>query len=167
MKTDATALSLYDCQEIVEQIELAAQLNDGETSEEDIKRLVEAQTQSIVKLEKLCGAIAFYENGIEFCKKQEERIKEARQRASKKVESIKKYLLPFAQSKGKPFTAGTFTISTRKSKQVIVDGDVPAMYCRVIPATVEPDKAKIKADLELGVEIKNCQLQNNVNLSIK
>ncbi len=167
-RADISALSLYDCAEIVNEIETFAEQSEGELSEEQLQKLVEAQTQSIVKLQKLCGAIVHYEQGVNFCKTQENRIKEARQGAEKKIESVKKYLTPYVQQQGKPIQAGTFTLSTRKSTSTLITGviDNPD-YLRVIPATTEPDKAKIKEALQTGKEIKNAELKINFNLQIK
>lgn len=167
-QADITALSLYDCAEVVNDIEKIAEENDGELSEHQLQKLVEAQTQSIVKLEKLCGAIAHYEQGIDFCKKQEARIKEARQRAEKRIESVKKYLSPFVVSKGKPIQAGTFTLSTRRSTSTVITGTITdPEYLRVVPATTEPDKEKIKEALKSGKEVRNAELQTNFNIQIK
>ena len=165
---DTTALSLYECRALVEEMELIAEHSDGELSEEQLKLLVEAQTRSIVKLQGLCGAIVHYEQGVAFCVSQEKRIAEARQRAEKRIESIKKYLLPYVKEQGKPVTAGTFTLSTRKSTQTIITGTIyNPDYQRMIPARVEPDKNKIKEALQSGKEVKGAELQTNYSLQIK
>lgn len=165
---DITALSLYECRELVQEIELIADHSDGELSEEQLKLLVEAQTHSLVKLQKLCGAITHYEQGIAFCESQEKRIAEARQRAEKRIESIKKYLTPYVQEQGKPIHAGTFTLSTRKSTQTIITGKIDNPdYQRIIPAQIEPDKKKIKEALESGKVVAGAELKTNYNLHIK
>lgn len=168
-RADVSALTIYDCAEIIDEIELAAQQSEGELTEDQWQKLVEAQTQSIVKLQKLCGAIIHYEQGIELCKQQENRIAEARRRAEKRIESIKKYLMPYVRSQGKPIQAGTFTLSTRKSTSTFVSlpNALDPEYLRTIPARFEPDKDKIKKALQEGKQIRGAELQVNYHLTIK
>lgn len=166
-RADVSALTIYDCAEIIDEIELAAQENEGELSEEQWQKLVEAQTQSIVKLQKLCGAVIHYEQGVELCKQQENRIAEFRKRAEKRIENIKKYLLPFVQSKGKPVQAGTFTLSTRKSTQTVITALPDQDFLREVPARYEPDKDKIKKAILEGKKVRGAELQINYHLQIK
>jgi hypothetical protein len=58
-------------------------------------------------------------------------------------------------------------ISGRPSEAVVVDApaeDLPENYRR---AKIEPDKAKIKADLKAGINIPGCSLEQRINWSIK
>ena len=61
--------------------------------------------------------------------------------------------------------AGNFTVSTRKSTQVIVE---PEFYDdRFIKTTTSVDKAELKKALAAGEQIAGAKLQTNYNLQIK
>ena len=67
------------------------------------------------------------------------------------------------------YDAGFIKLSTRKSKQVVVDYDVndlPKQY-KTVKVTETPDKIAIKKALESGETVYGCRLVENVNLSIK
>ena len=98
---DVTAMNIYDCQVILEELNALAAQNDGELSDEQLEIFVAAQTQSIVKLGKLVGAIKFIEQGVDFCKAEENRIAENRRKAENRLESIKRYLTPYVKQQGK------------------------------------------------------------------
>ena len=67
------------------------------------------------------------------------------------------------------YDAGFIKLSTRKSKQVVIDYDVndlPKQY-KVVKVTETADKVAIKKAIESGEEVEGCRLVENVNLSIK
>lgn len=67
------------------------------------------------------------------------------------------------------YDAGFIKLSTRKSKQVVVDYDVndlPKQY-KVVKVTETADKVAIKKAIESGETVYGCRLVENVNLSIK
>ena len=67
------------------------------------------------------------------------------------------------------YEAGFIKLSTRKSKQVVIDYDVndlPKQY-KVVKVTETADKVAIKKAIESGEEVEGCRLVENVNLSIK
>lgn len=67
------------------------------------------------------------------------------------------------------YEAGFIKLSTRKSKQVVVDYDVndlPKQY-KVVKVTETADKVAIKKAIESGETVYGCRLVENVNLSIK
>ena len=159
-------MTIYKCQQIIDQIELSAIENDGEISDEQMKSLVEANTTSIEKLGSLCGFMKYLEHGIDACKKEESRISEMRKKAEKRMGGVKKYLLPYVLDKGK-VAIDTFTLSTRKSTSVSVAEDFVAKeYMREV-ITVSPDKLKIKEALQSGVNVEGACLQTNYSLQFK
>ena len=171
-----TTLSIYECSQIINEIETIAYLNDGEIPEEAIQELVEAQTTSIVKLKGLCGFMKHLEHGIALCEQEEERIAKMRKVAANRLESVKGYLLPYLVAKGKPVDVGTFKLSTRKSEAVAVNDEYFASwlnetqdknYIREIPARWEVDKAAVKAALKEGKEIQGCTIEKRVSVQLK
>lgn len=67
------------------------------------------------------------------------------------------------------YEAGFIKLSTRKSKQVVIDYDVndlPKQY-KVVKVTETADKVAIKKAIESGETVYGCRLVENVNLSIK
>lgn len=67
------------------------------------------------------------------------------------------------------YDAGFIKLSTRKSKQVVIDYDVndlPKQY-KVVKVTETADKVAIKKAIESGETVYGCRLVENVNLSIK
>lgn len=165
-------MNLYEIMSIENAIEDRAKANDGEISEDDLKTLVEANTSSLTKVENLCKYIRHLELGIETCKTEENRIKEMRQKAEKRIKSIKKYMTPYVKMKGK-IDAGTFKLSTRVSKSVNLSDDFYNLYGQIESEYMEkkvemvPDKKKIKQDLEDGNEIPGASLYIKDNLQLK
>jgi hypothetical protein len=164
----STDLSLYDCQELIRLIEEQAEKNDGELSDSDWQLLVDAQTKSMEKLDKLVNYISMLDRFCDIADAEMNRIKERKQIAKNSIDGIKKYLLPYVQQRGGKVTVGTHQLSTRKSTAVVVaDGFDNRMYCRVIPESLEPDKKKIKESIESGVEVKGAILEKREGLVIK
>ena len=67
------------------------------------------------------------------------------------------------------YDAGFIKLSTRKSKQVVIDYDVndlPKQY-KVVKVTETADKVAIKKAIESGETVYGCRIVENVNLSIK
>jgi hypothetical protein len=89
-------------------------------------------------------------------------------KASKRISSIKKYLLPYVVSHGK-IESGTFTLSTRKSESVNITNEslIPLSYIHEIPVQLKPDKNAIKKDLKAGKAVPGAELKENDNLVIK
>jgi hypothetical protein len=187
---DVTAMNIYDCQLVLEELNALAAQNDGELTDEQLEIFVATQTQSIVKLGKLVGAIKYIEQGCEYCKSEENRIAENRRKAENRLESIKRYLTPYVKQQGK-IILGTFTLSTRISKAVeILDPNFnDPFFCKinsiknpsdkVVEAAraeasegkneimMSPDKKAIKEILESGEAVPGCELVERDNLQIK
>jgi hypothetical protein len=171
-----TALSIYECQDIIEQIESLAEQNGGEITDQQLDLLVQAQTQSLDKLGRLCGFMRFLAGGIDLCKQEEQRITAMRERAENKLESVKRFLIPFVSQykadKGHPLTVGTFTLSTRKSTSVEIDelrfiGEENRKNWCVEKVTYTPDKAKIKVAIQAGERIDGATIVVRESLQLK
>ena len=158
-------MNIYECDAIIKRVDELAQLHDGEIPEEMIERLVEANT-GIEKIGDLCGFMKYLEHGMESCKAEESRIKAMRDKAAKRLASIKKYLTPYVAEHGKQ-TAGTFTLSVRKSEQVELNEWFSDDNYIVVKTTKAPDKKKIKMDLKQGKEIAGATIVTRQNLQFK
>lgn len=149
--------------------QLLAQTYDAETGEitgdyeaaEKLRQEVQA-----LGLETLCKARANRLALIANIKAEEERLKARRQRLEKSVDSLESDINAVYQRGDAPVQyAGNFTISTRKSTQVITDG---TFYDeRFIRTTTSVDKAELKKALTAGEQIMGAHLQTNYNLQIK
>ena len=163
-------MNIYEPLEIEAQLNVIAKDNEGEIPEEMLQALIEKQAESLIQIEKLCKYIRHLELGIDSCKAEENRIAEMRKKAENRIASIKKYMTPYIQKSGK-ITAGTFTLSTRKSESVIVDDwffsyEENQEYCTVKIQTT-PDKKKIKEAIKKGLKIEGASIKANENLQIK
>jgi len=193
---DVTAMNIYECQALIEQLNDVAATNDGELTEEQLQSFVAAQTQNLASLGKLVGAIKLIEQGCDYCKAEEKRIAINRKRAENRLANIIKYLTPYVKQQGK-IQVGTFTLSIRKSTSVeVAEGFNDPFFCRIDAikkpsakiieaARIEkeeaekenrpvdfviqtsPDKTAIKALLESGETIRGCELIEKDNLQIK
>lgn len=149
--------------------QLIAQTYDAETGEitgdyeaaEKLRQEVQA-----LGLETLCKARANRLALIANIKAEEERLKARRQRLEKSVDGLESDINAVYQRVDAPVQyAGNFTISTRKSTQVITDG---TFYDeRFIRTTTSVDKAELKKALTAGEQIMGARLQTNYNLQIK
>ena len=154
--------SLYQCQEIMNQIEA----NDEEVSEEQLKTIVELHTQSMTKLNSLCGFIRYLEHGIEACKAEKDRINRRQKVAENRLARVKQYVTPFVKSQGR-INLDTITLSVRKSVSVELEpGFKNPYFCKVVKELI-PDKRAIKEALRDDETIKGAKLVTNFNLQIK
>ena len=159
--------AIYNDIEAAEQ--LLAQTYDAETGEitgdyeaaEKLRQEVQA-----LGLETLCKARANRLALIANIKAEEERLKARRQRLENTVDRLEDDINSVYQRGDAPVQyAGNFTISTRKSTQVITDG---TFYDeRFIHTTTSVDKAELKKALAAGEQIMGAHLQTNYNLQIK
>lgn len=162
-----TELSIYDCGEIISRIEAEAEKNGGELSEEQWGQLIEAQTTSIAKLEKLINYTCLLEKFCENVDSELTRLQERKKIEKNRIESIKGYLLPLVEAKGS-MLVGTHRLSTRKSEKIVVDEDFDnPLYMRVIPESKEPDKPKIKESIKSGIEVQGARLEQKKTVQIK
>ena len=159
--------AIYNDIEAAEQ--LLAQTYDAETGEitgdYEAAEKLRAEVQAL-GLETLCKARANRLALIANIKAEEERLKARRQRLEKTVDSLESDINAVYQRGDAPVQyAGNFTVSTRKSTQVITDG---TFYDeRFIRTTTSIDKAELKKALTAGEQIMGAHLQTNYNLQIK
>ena len=130
--------------------------------------LVMAQTNSIEQIEGLCKYIRNLESDQAACKTEEELLAKKRKAAEKRIDSIKRFLVPYFIKKGKT-TAGAFTISTRKSNRVIVDDKVfkDRFLMTHKPEEWNPDKKAIKNAFKEGKDVPGCIIQLFHSLQVK
>jgi hypothetical protein len=159
---NAISLSLYQCQELMNQIET----DDGELSEEQLQTIVQLHTQSIEKLKSMCGYIKYLEHGIEACKAEKERVNRMRKTAENRLVRIKEYLTPFVKDQGR-VNMDTITLSVRKSVSVELEpGFQNPYFCKVVKEFV-PDKMAIREALKNEEKIDGAKLIISYNLQIK
>jgi hypothetical protein len=162
----AENLSLYECSEIIAQIENLAEAQGGVVSDPDMERLVKAQLTSIEKLTKLVRYVKYLEGWQDLAKAEVDRIYKQKTIFANRVESIKRFLLPYIQENG-PQNIGLNRISTRKSEAVVVDEGFKNLdYCKVVTTTT-PDKPKIKESIRAGIEIEGCKIEERQHVQIK
>jgi hypothetical protein len=159
-------LSLYECSEIIAQIENLSEAQGGVVTDLDMERLVKAQTTSIERLTKLVRYVKYLEGWQDLAKSEIDRIYKQKVTVANRIESIKTYLLPYIQENG-PQNIGLNRISTRKSEAVVVeDGFCNLEYCKKV-TTITPDKVKIKESIHAGVEIEGCKIEERLNVQIR
>ena len=162
-------MNIYETLELENEIDLIAKNNDGEIPEDKMESLIVSQTNSLVQLEKLCKYIAYLEYFAESCKQEENRISSARRKAENRVESIKKWITPYVLSKGK-VSAGTFSLTTRQSKGLIVKDEsvIPENYFehKIIEQKIL-NKSQLKKDIDSGSIIPGAMIEIRENLQIK
>lgn len=159
-------MNIYDISLIESAIEKHAMDNDGEIPEELLKELVESQTKSVQQVEKLCHYIRHLEQGIDNCKAEEQRIKDMRQHAERRISSIKKYLTPYVLKK-KKVDVGTFKLSSRRSQSVQLRDDFDVLEYISEEVVRKPDKIRIKEALKNGEDIPGAFLLNSDNLQLR
>jgi hypothetical protein len=72
---DITALTFFECQNIIDRITEIAAENEGVVSDEHIEALVEAQTQAPAKLKSLVNFLRLMESKIDLCKQKKKDIR--------------------------------------------------------------------------------------------
>jgi hypothetical protein len=165
---DLNNLTLYNCSEIIQQIENLADAQDGAITDEQMEVLVRAQTTSLAKLEKLANYVIHLELFQDMAKQEIDRLYQRKVTAEKRVESIKQFLLPYIKEHG-PVNFGLHKIANKPSKRVETDpGFCNPQYERIPPPTgFVPDKVKIRKDIDNGIAIQGARLVPKDNLQIK
>ena len=139
---------------------------DGEVTDEQLEAIVLRHTETLDKLKSLCGFIRYLEHGIDACKQERDRIAAMQRVAENRLQSIKTFLTPYVQEKGR-IELGTVTLSVRKSTSVeLKDGFDDPYFCRVVTQQV-PDKRAIKEALKNNETIDGAQLVTKFNLQVK
>lgn len=161
--------SIYeDVQAAEDLIRQSYDLTTGEITDENQMADAEALKAEIIAqgLEKLCKVRANKLADIAALKAEIQRLSERAKRADAEVERLEDYInIIYQQGTETVQKAGNFTISNRKSTQVIVE---PEFFDeRFIKTTTSVDKAELKKALTAGEQIAGAHLQTNYNLQIK
>jgi len=157
---------------LYEMTEVATQLYDlftnGEIPEEAVIDTLEGIGVE-GKIEDYCYVINQLVADTAMIDTEIERLKMKKAQAKGGIERMKKALLAYMTAADiKKTNAGTFTLSLRKSKSVVVSdiSKIPEKYIKV-KTTTEPDKTALKKAIEAGENIEGATVQTNNNLQIK
>jgi hypothetical protein len=165
-------MSIYadviECERLFD--ELCVDHQTGEIDMEQEKSLDELRNQIINEgIEKLCKVRANKMVEIEGLKQEEERIAAKRKSLEKGLKSLEEYMkLIYDQAGQDKLQAGTFTVSMRKSIKTIVDNEelLPPHY-KIQKVEYKPDLKAIKEDIQNGVEVAGCHLEEKQNIQVK
>ena len=165
-------MSIYDdvleCENLFN--ELCVDWSTGEIDHAQERSLDELKEEIIQQgMERLCKVRANKIADIMSLKSEEKRIAEKRKSIERGMERLEEYMqLIYDRAGGGKITAGTFTVSTRKSTKTIIDDadSLPAKY-KVEKIEYKPDLATIKADISAGVEVSGAHLEDCYNLQVK
>jgi len=162
--------SLYQIRE--EHWQLIAQIEeqDGEIYDDQMAQL--GFTEEAFQAKALsCGYVyRKFEDDAMLIKAERDRLDALLKRAEKRAEKFKEFLADaMKQFKCEKITSPTMTISFRKSKSVEItcEEDLPDEAMDEVPASWKPNKTKIKALIENGVEVAGACIKEKQNLQIK
>ena len=160
-------MKIYEALEIESAINLLAEENEGEISEDDFRLLIEAQTTELSKVENVCRYVKHLEYFADACKQERTILAAKQQAAENRIESIKKFLNPFIQQKGK-FDAGVFKLSDRKSErtEIINEDEIPAQF-KIIKQIITVDKDAVKKAIKAGEIVNGAQITEHHSTQIK
>ncbi len=161
-------MSIYsEVLDIQKKLEQEYDLETGEVYDQDELNSLRGDILA-TGLESLCKVRVNMQNENTALKSEENRLKEKRQSIEKQLARLENYILVVHGLSGESKSvAGTFTVGTRLSTQVIVDDDFNNEDYQEIVETKKIDKMKIKKDLQEGILIDGARLQENKNLSVK
>jgi hypothetical protein len=163
---DLNNLTLYNCSEIIQQIENLADAQDGVITDEQMEMLVKAQTTSLAKLEKLANYVSHLESFQDMAKLEIDRIYARKVAAANRVESIKRFLLPYLKEFG-PITIGLHRFSIRPSDGVVLADNFKNLQYGEIRSEYVPNKKKIGKDIKDGIAIEGARVEKRENVQIK
>ena len=168
-KKGVAELSFFACQDLIHQISVLADKNEGELSDEQVSALIEAQTQSPAKLGKLCNFLKMMESHVKICKDRKKEINETQKRAERTHDRMCAYLATWIEAQGKSYHVGEYELKTRKSSSVkLVEGYDDPLFCKTETVTlITPDKKVIKDALVAGETVPGAELIEKLNLSIQ
>lgn len=165
-------ISLYKLQRLFRDIELALIATDGEITPDIEKMFDDIKAERDEKLTAIAALMKNADAECDVLKREENRLKELRQRAEKRVAKLGELverLVPYNED----WTDGLHKISYRESKAVeILDfTHVPAEFIRV-KTSEEVDKSKATAwfkaaDTPADAEIPGLQFVTRYNLQVK
>lgn len=164
-------MSVYDdVQALQAMFEYCYDVETGEVDEVAEKQLAEYKAEILgADLEKLCKVRVNLMAKAEAIKAEKDRIAARQKVAEKKVERINSTIMFALKNTGKEkVIAGTFTVSTRKSSQLIVNEDEfnnDRFIEKVV--TQKIDKMAVKQAIKQGEIINGCQIIVIDNLQVK
>lgn len=159
-------MNIYDVYDIDHELHSIASENDGVIPDDLYKAFVEKKLKAADELEKLASWIKESEMFQQSCADEIKRIREKADASKKRVEKIKEYMTPYVKQYG-PLTAGTFKLSTRLSKGVVIEDGFSNINFMREKIVHEPDKPLIKAALDSGTIIDGASIVEKDNLQVK
>lgn len=164
-------MSIYNdvlaCQSLIDE---AMDLTTGEILDEDqLLQAQELKKQVLSEgLETLCKIRINKMAEIDAIKYEEKRLSERRKSLELKLDNFENWIYTLYRQGNNPIQrAGIFTLSTRKSTQVVVDDDFNNEKFQTIKEVKSIDKMALKEALKNGENIAGAKLVTNYNLQIK
>lgn len=119
------------------------------------------------KVESYCKIIKQLQSDIEMFKTEIARLTERKRITDSSIERMKNALLSYMQAIGQSkIKAGTFAVATSNTQAVNITDEnlIPADFVSLTPKI---EKAKIKEQLKVGVEIPGAELITNTGVRIR
>ena len=164
-------MSIYDDVMAAQQlIDECCDLTTGEILDEATFDQASALKEEILALglETLCKVRANRQAEVDMLKAEEKRLADKRKRLEGQVSNLEEWIYKVYQQGDNPVQkAGTFTLSTRKSTQVVVDDDFNNEKFQTIKEVKTIDKIALKEALKNGETIAGAKLFTKYNLQIK
>lgn len=163
-------MSIYnDVLTIEQMLEDSFDPETGEIMEADEKAAEELKAEIMqVGLEKLCKVRANIISDIDGLKNEKARIDNSLKGKVSKLDRLEAYILAIHKLSGQAkSTAGSFTISTRKSTSVQLVDDFDNEDFQTIEEVKKIDKNSIKQALKSGIEVPGAWLVEKENLQVK
>lgn len=164
-------MSIYnDVQAAEDLIRQSYNLETGEILNEQQMNEAETLKAEIIAqgLENLCKVRANKLADVAALKAEIDRLTERAKRADAEIDRLENYINIIYQQGSDPVqNAGNFTISTRKSTQVIIDAAFADDRFITVKTMPTVDKKAVKEALIAGEQINGAHLQTNYNLQIK
>lgn len=146
----------------------AIEQQEGEITPEQETMLAEILQESKDKVTNYCVVLDRFDEEKDFITKEIRRLKEYAAKIDSVQDKLKSIAMKVAAENGKLDGNAGRWISTRKSKELVIDTDdieqIPFEYLRI---KYEFDKHKIKKAIEEGEQVPFCQIKENINLSWK
>lgn len=165
-------MSIYDDVKAAQQIiEEYCDLTTGEVLDEAQMKMAQELKNSVLNLglETLCKIRANKMADIEAMKAEEKRISDRRKVQENSLAKLNDYIyMLYQQGDDVVQHAGTFTLSTHRSTQVLVDEENFSDNRFIITSEVKKiDKKALGEALKQGAIIEGARLQTNYNLQVR
>lgn len=141
--------------------------SEGEITEEMELQLTKNLIESKDKVSGYVLMLDKFENEISFTKDQIKKAKEYIDRLDNQKAKLEKIALDVVNSRGSKLEGnnGNWINKRKSSKLNVLDPElIPSIYTKI---EVKLDNAKIKEDLQKGIEIPGAVIEENLNLSWK